>query len=400
MDLTAANLVEALAVCSGKRSEDVAKIVEIARKTEPSFCATLYSAWQAEGMHLSPALREELAATTRRVEFYREVAARLRAELPSFTTIKGLEVAALYPPGLVRYMSDLDLITFSEPDLWWAVSLLMADGWSVDTATFAHLGGSLRMMVGMRMPAEDPFSPVYEIELANYYTLGNRGSIPPIVKMPSQWLNPPVKNMIMLLHERYEQPFRVKDVVDAALLHRSMREPDRRALHDAVVSLGLVLAYSELIKLVNDAGLGPLPPLPGGSLTIARATAMRLARGASFFARPLTGTARHLQRRLITGKPGRAENVVWELVERHLHPATALRAGLLGFGLAISGPNPDMTRAVLRQRGDYAWVDTPACRFLLTLGDFVSETAVEELSGDDAETNLAGTDLADRETGS
>lgn len=394
MDLTAANLVEALAVCSGERSDDVAEIVEIARKTEPTFCATLFSAWQAEGMDLSPALREELAAITRRVELYREMAGRLRAEVPSLTTIKGLEVAALYPPGLVRYMNDLDFITFSEPDLWRAVSLLMADGWSPDTATFSCLGGSLTVMVSMRMPAEDPFRLAYGIELATYYTLGNQGGIPPIIKMPPQWLDPPVKNTIMLLHERYEQPFRVRDVVDAALLHRSMRESDRRAVQDAVVSLGLVLAYSELIKLVNDAGLGPLPPLPGGPLTIARARAARLARGTSFFARPLTGTGRHLQRRLVMGKPVKAEKVVWELLERRLHPATAVRAGLLGFGLPISGPKPNVTRAVLCQRGEHAWVDTPAGRFLLTIGDYVSETAVDELSGDDAQA-----DAAHRETG-
>lgn len=391
MDLTAANLVEALAVCSGERKADVAEIVELARKAEPTFCATLFSAWEAEGMDLSPALREELAAINRRVDLYREVVAHLRAEVPSLTTIKGLEVAALYPPGLVRYMNDLDLITYSEPDMWRAISLLMADGWSVDTGTFSYLGGELRAMVSMRMPAEDPFRLAYGVELATYYTLGNQGGIPPIITMPPQWLNPPVKNMIMLLHERYEQPFRVRDVVDAALLHRSMREPDRRALHDAVVSLRLVLAYDELIKLVNGAGLGPLPRLPGGSLVIARSRAVRLARGASFFARPLAGTGRHLQRRLIMGKPGRTEKAAWEMVERRLHPATAIRAGLLGFGLPITGPNPNVAGAVLRQRGDYAWVDTPAGRFLLTIGDYVSDKAIEELSDDDA--------AADRETG-
>jgi hypothetical protein len=390
MDLTAQNLAEALAVTSGERSEDLAEVVEIVRKAEPNFAATLYSAWQAEGMELSPALREEIEAINRRVEFYRSVAARLRAEVNSLTTIKGLEVAALYPPGLVRYMNDLDFITFSEPDLWRAVSLLMADGWNVDTGTFSYLDGALNVMVSMRMPAEDPFRLAYGVELATYYTLGNQGGIPPIIKMPDRWLSPAVKNTIMLLHERYEQPFRARDVVDAALLHRSMQEPDRRALHDAVVSFSLVPAYAEMIKLINNAGLGPLQQLPGGWLTIAQARAARLARGASFFARPVAGTGRHLQRRLMMAAPGRAEGAVWELVQRRLHPATAVRAGLLAFGLPLAGPNPGVTRAVLRQRGDLAWADTPAGRFLLTIGDFVSETAVDELSADDAGVGQAG----------
>jgi hypothetical protein len=395
MDLTSQDLAEALAVISGERSEDLAEVVEIARKTEPTFAATVFSAWQAEGLELSPALREEVGAINRRVEFYRSVAARLLAEVNSLTTIKGLEVAALYPPGLVRYMNDLDFITFSEPDLWRAVSLLVADGWNVDTGTFSYLGGTLNVMVSMRMPAEDPFRLAYGVELATYYTLGNQGGIPPIIKMPERWLSPAVKNTIMLLHERYEQPFRARDVVDAALLHRSMQEPDRRALHDAVVSLNLVLAYSEIVKLVNKAGLGPLQQLPGGGLTIARARAARLARGASFFAKPVAGTGRHLQRRLMMATPSRAEGVLWDRVQRRLHPANAVRAGLLGFGLPLAGPNPDVTGAVLRQRGEHAWVDTPAGRFLLTIGDFVAETAVDELSADDAGAGQADAHQAD-----
>jgi hypothetical protein len=390
MDLTAQDLAGALAATSGKRSEDLAEVVEIVRKAEPDFAATLFSAWQAEGLDLSPALREEVEAVNRRVEFYRSVAARLVAEVGSLTTIKGLEVAALYPPGLVRYMNDLDFITFSEPDLWRAVGVLVAAGWTVDTGTFSYLGGTLHVMVSVRRPAEDPFRLAYGVELATYYTLGNHGGIPPIIKMPERWLSPAVKNTIMLLHERYEQPFRARDVVDAALLHRSMPEPDRRVLHDAVVSLDLAVAYCELIKLVNTAGFGPLPPLPGGGLTVARARAARLARGASFFAKPVAGTARHLQRRLMMATPGRAEGVAWELVQRRLHPADAVRAGLAGFGLPLTGPNPGVTRAVLRRRGEHAWADTPAGRFLLTIGDFVSQTAVDELSADDAGTGQAG----------
>jgi hypothetical protein len=380
MDLTAENLIAALAVCSGEQAEDPAELVEIVRKTEPNFAATLFSAWQAEGMDLSPALAEELAAVNRRVDWYRSVAARLRAEVDSLTTIKGLEVAALYPPGLVRYMNDLDFITFSEPDLWRAVSLLLADGWNAETATFSYLGGKLNVVISMRMPAEDPFRLAYGVELATYYTLGNQGGIPPIIKLPPKWMSPPVKNTIMLLHERYEQPFRVRDVVDAALLHRSMPEPDRRALQDAIKALNLAVAYAELAKLINGAGLGPVPPLPGGQLAVARARATRLARGASFFAKPVAGTGKHLQRRLMLAKPGRAEGLAWELVQKRLHPVTAIKAGLIAFGLPVTGPNPDLTVAVLGQRGEHAWVDTPAGRFVLTLGDYVSESAVEELS--------------------
>lgn len=396
MDLTSQDLAEALAVISGERSEDLAEVVEIARKAEPNFTPTLYSAWRNEGLNLSPALREELDAVSRRVDFYRSVAARLRAEVDNLTTVKGLEVAALYPPGLVRYMNDLDFITFSEPDLWRAVSLLKADGWIIETGTFTTLGGSLKIMVSMRMPAEDPFRLAYGVEFATYYTLGNQGGIPPIVRMPERWLSPPVKNTIMLLHESYEQPFRARDVVDTALLHRVMQESDRRALREAVVELNLVLPYAAIIKLVNQAGLGPIPPVPGGALTVARSRAARLARGVSFFTQPVAGTGRHLQRRLMMANPGRAEKAIWGRVEQRLHPADAVQAGLFGFGLPLAGPAPDVTQAVLRRRDDYAWVDTPAVRFLLTVGDYVSETAVDELSGGEGQADNFLPAAADR----
>ena len=179
MDLSTENLVAALAVTSGEQSEDMAEIVAIVRKAEPNFAATLFSAWRAEGIELSPALREEVDEISGRIELYCfSVAARLLAEVDSLTTIKGLEVGALYPPGLIRYQSDLDFITFSEPDLWRAVSLLTDDGWTVDTATFSYLGGRLRVMVSVLKPSENPFRIAYGVELATYYTLGNQGGRP------------------------------------------------------------------------------------------------------------------------------------------------------------------------------------------------------------------------------
>src|SRR5262249_52898299 len=154
---------------------------------------------------------------------------------------------------------------------------------------------------------------------------------------------------------------------------------------DAIVSLNLVLAYSELIKLVNAAGLGPIAPLPGGLLTTARAAATRPARGTSSFARPVTGAGRRLQRRPATCQPSNAAAKVGDLGGRGVHRGAAVGAGLLGFGLPITGPDPGQSLAVLRERGEHAFVDSPAGRFLLTIGDYVSETAVEELGGDELE---------------
>lgn len=383
MGLTVDNLLGALAVCSGKTVDDPAEIVDLVRRAEPSLAATLFSAWQAENDDLNPALRYEVQAVRGRIEYYRSIAARMRAEVPGLTTIKGLEVADLYPDGLVRNMSDLDIIAPSESGQWRVVSLLIQDGWEIDTATFSQLQGTLRVMVSMRRSHEDRYQLPYGIETATYYTLGNQAGIPPILSLPAQWRVPAIKNTIMLLHERYEQPFRARDLVDAALLHRSLRGSELDALHRAVIKLGLAVEYSELVRLVHRAGLGPMPSLSGGEWTAARVRALRLARSTRHFARPLAGTGRQLQRRLMEGKLRPAEHVAWGAVQRWLPATPAVRAGLLAFGLPLDVPPPQVTAAVLHSRGALTWADTPVARFLLTIGDEVEQSAVDELSGSD-----------------
>lgn len=60
--------------------------------------------------------------------------------------------------------------------------------------------------------------------------------------------------------------------------------------------------------------------------------------------------------------------------------ARALQGGLLAFGLPLDGHRPGVKAAELHSDGKTAWIDTPAGRFLLTIGDEVAESAVAELS--------------------
>ena len=380
MALTSGDLVSALTVCSGSQADHPGEIVALVRRAQPSFAATLFSAWKAEGTSLNPALSYELDVARARVEFYRSVARRVLSAASDLTTVKGLEVGALYPEGWVRDMSDVDFIAPSEPSLWQAVGLLTEDGWELDTATFSRLDGTLQVMASLRRPHEDRYQPPYGIELATYVTLGNQGGIPPVVRLPEEWRPPAIKNLIMLLHERYEQPFRARDLIDAALLRTALRDAELDVLLRAVVRLGLAAEYAELVRLAGRAGLGPLPALPGGRLTVARVRARRLAHGATFFARPMAGTGRHLQRRLMIGQPGRVEQKAWSAVQRRLPVPAAVTGGLLAFGLPLDGPRPAVTRTALYRRGNLAWADTPAGRLVLTIGDEVDEDAVDELS--------------------
>lgn len=380
VDLTADKMLDALALCAGKSATRPDEIVDLVRRAEPGLAVTLFSAWEAAGAGLSPTLRGEVEATRHRMEFYREVTERLRDKVPGLTTIKGLEVADLYPAGLVRNMTDIDVIAPSESAQWDIIALLMQDGWTLDTGTAFSVGGELRMLISVVLPHEDRYQAPFSAEVGTVYTLGNLAGIPPVVSLPPPWQAPTIKNMLMLLNERYEQPFRARDLIDAALLYEQLRGTDLDQLNQAIAQLRLAIEYRELAGLVQAAGLAAFSPLPGGRWAVASARTRRLARQVGFMRRPLRGAARTLQRRLMLGRAGRAESMACGVLERQVSVTSAVRAGLLAFGLPLEGPRPDVTSAVLRHRKRISWVDTPVARFLLTTGGDVTQSAIDELS--------------------
>ncbi len=391
MGLTADNLVDALTVCAGGESaefcsggvpDDEFEVVLMLRHAQPTFAPTVYSAWEAEGRELSPMLQSELDSARARVDYYRSVDAAMRAQVPGLDSVKGLEIIDLYPNGLARHQNDLDYVASGEDDLWDGCRHLLGTGWEVDTATFSVVKGAVGVMVSMRRPNEDPYQMVYGVELTTYYSLGNYGAINPLLGLPQRWRGTAIKNILMLLYERYEQPFRARDLVDTVLLHNELSRDELAELHRAVVELSLGVEYAELVELVGKTGLGPLPAWPGRRLATGTIRARRSARAASFFLRPVAGTGRQLQRRMITGQIGSLDGALWDAVQRRLTVPQALSGGLIAFGLPLDRP-PPVTRTVLRRRGRLAWADTPVARFLLTVGDYVSQGDVDELASED-----------------
>lgn len=389
MGLTSENLVEALEVCSGGElgefdgieADALGEIVLLLRHAQPTLTPTVLSAWQAEGHDLNPVLLLELAEARSRVEYYRSVNASLTAKVAGLSSVKGLEILDFYPDGLTRHLNDLDYVASTESVLWQACDVLMRDGWELHTATFSHFGGGPQVMVSFRRVQEDdPYRMPYGIELTTYYSIGNYGAIRPLVHLQPEWRGAAIKNILMLLYERYEQPFRARDLVDAALMHGTLSREELSVLHEAVVTLSLGVEYNELVDLVGRAKLGSLQPLPGKSWATGTIRARRAALAASFFLRPLAGTGRTMQRRMITGEIGSAEGKAWDALQRHLAVPSAMSGGLLAFGLPLDGPPPKVASTTLYRRGKLAWADTPIARFLLTIGDYVDEDDVAELT--------------------
>jgi len=379
MDLDAAALTRVLGLCAGEQPGGPEETVLLLRQSQPSFAPTMYSAWQSEGRKLNPALQYELDVQRRRVQRYRQVAADLAVAEPSIVALKGLEVADRYPPGWIRYMNDLDYTIPEEPVLWRVVDALTRAGWEVDTGTFSLVDGWLQIMVSLRQQHEDPYSLPYGVEVLNYVAAGDLAGVPALTTLPVESRVSTVKNLLMLLFERFEQRYRARDIVDAAVLLDASSADHRAALHRTVHRLGLWPEYTELGRLLTAAELGPRLSLPPQNAVLAT----RINRSARHLARlrhPLEAAVVHLQRRMIFGLMRPPERWMWATAQARLSASRALRTGLQCFGLPIDDGQPGLHTARIRERGDIAWVDTPVCRFLLTAGDEVEQSTLDLLA--------------------
>lgn len=384
MELTVSALNRVLAVCCGDEPESASEVVHVVRHTQHSFAPTLYAAWERDGATLNPALRYELDVQRRRTERYREIAAGIAgmagtaSGVPAVVPLKGLEVADLYPAGWVRYMNDLDYVVADERDLWSVVNVLVGDGWELHSGTFVNLGGQLQVLVSLRREHEDRYCLPYGIELATFVAMGNLAGVPAVITLPRAWRDSAVKNLLMLLFERFEQRYRARDLVDATLLLGAVGRSGWATLWPEIDRLGLWPEYRELAGLLRRAELADAP-VPGRPLGTAAADSrtQRVVTELSGWRRPVDGAARHLQRRMMYGRLSRSERWLWSVAERRLHPGRALRAGLHCFGLPVPDGRPDVAVATLTERPEVTWVDTPAGRFVLTVGDELDQDALD-----------------------
>jgi hypothetical protein len=203
-----------------------------------------------------------------------------------------------------------------------------------------------------------------------------------------------VQNLVLLLFERFEQRFRARDIVDAALQFDALGRDRFPLLAREIQRLGLWREYAELRGLMDRAQIGDLPPPPpvGGVPT---SLGRRAARAVTPFARPLPALARELQRRMIYGKLGRLDRQAWAMAKEKLDPAWALRAGLICFGLPTDDGPIAVRSASVHQRDAVCWVDTPIDRFVLTPTTEISEDALAVLPAVEPASNVVRLDVVE-----
>jgi hypothetical protein len=354
--------------------------VAFVRQSQPSFAPTLYSAWERDGRELNPSLRYDLDLQRGRLASYLELTDKLRDPIPGALPLKGFEIADTYPDGLVRYMNDLDYFVADEAELWRGAAALAGWGWEAWQATFARAeDGALRILVSMRRPHEDPYCFPYGVELMNYLSLGDLGGVPVWPSLPDRWREPALKNVLMLLYERLEQPYRARDLVDAALLLDALPATAWSRLLPAISALRLWPEYAELARLLARTPLPPAPAPPRGAVLAARAARGRAT--AATWVSPVDGGLRHLQRRLLYRGQRPPERAAWTALSARLPADRALAAGMVVFGVPVD-ERPRGDRAVLGSARGATWADTPVGRFLLAAGDEVAEDLLDALPVD------------------
>jgi hypothetical protein len=376
-------LTRILGVCA-EESGCPGETVLLIRQREHSFAPTMYSTWEREGQPLNPALRYELDLQRDRIERYRKTAAVIAERVPEAVPLKGLQVAALYPPDVVRYMNDLDYVVPDQPSLWRLAVLLVELEWNIESATFVRYAGELHIMVAFRRPNEDRYALPFGVEIATHVTLGDLSGVPPVIQLPAAWRVPEVKNLVMLLFERFEQRFRARDLLDAALQFEALGRERFPLLAKEIHRLGLWPEYAELRGLMGRAEFGDLPPAPpaaGVPVSLGR----RVTRTVTPFARPLPAIARQLQRRMLYGTLGRLDGRAWAMAQEKLTAAWALRTGLLCFGLPVDGGPTGMRVASVHQRDAACWVETPIGRFVLTPATEIEESMLAALPASEPE---------------
>jgi hypothetical protein len=181
--------------------------------------------------------------------------------------VKGLEVASLYPQGVLREMKDLDVLVPDRADVWASAARLVERGWSIRAFSLLELAGRRHVVVGLRRPAQDlqvMFPQVVEIT-----TIAFPATRPVAWSSFQERDDAPLKNLLAILNERVEDrvwrtTLRARDLVDAIMLLEALGPAAEPRVCEAVERHGFGREWAELTTFLARLRLLPatsdLPP--------------------------------------------------------------------------------------------------------------------------------------------
>jgi hypothetical protein len=332
---------------------------------------TLVSLWEREGRFVSPALLYELRLHRDLQTSLREVRDEQSAHVPQSGFVKGLEVASLYPQGVLREMKDLDVLVPDRADVWVSAARLIEQGWSIRAFSLLELAGRRHVVVGLQRPAQDPqimFPQV--VEIATIAFPGTRG-----VAWSSfhERDDAPLKNLLALLNERVEDrvwrtTLRARDLIDAAMLLEALGPGAEARVWEAVERHGFGREWAELTTFLAGLRLLPEGFTDGARPWMVRGGLEALRRAARS-AGPVAGAVGWVQDGMAADLPSGRGRMA-RLLERRVSAQRVLRTGLPLFGLQID-EHPAAEDLELIERDRAAVARTPVGTFALSFTDSV-----------------------------
>ncbi|MFD5636991.1 hypothetical protein ACFWJM_23030 [Streptomyces sp. NPDC127077] len=351
---------------AGPRAERDA-VLETARDSRHKLAATLLSLWAEDGEALTEAETAELCLHRERIDHYRGVWSRLRTAAPGVSLLKGRTIAALYPPGVLRAAGDLDVLCPGHTELWDCARHLASTGWDLGAFTVspARSGDSVPLHLGaeFRSPAPEPSPDPYAVGLFT-------AEIVTEVRAPAWQLTRPSHSplaacAVALVAERWERPFRSRDLLDLALMLQHLDDIGIRQLRTDLTRTGLWPEWREALRAVARLGWRPAVTLPHTRRAAARARLRRAARTTARWSSPVRAPALIAQSG-IEGEGGPLTYLASDLAHRAIGARRLLDVGLPLFGISLDDEPTDRLR--LDDVGRHLVARTPLGSFLLVSG--------------------------------
>jgi len=245
------------------------RVADIARRKR--ILATWLSAMAAGGHPLPPAAAEHLARARRRTAELHEVGRRLAAE-PGVTVIKGARIAAHLPPGLLRESGDVDLVAAGQAALWRCVALLRERHGAVPqtVSVLRAPGGGMHVGVALKWPAEEPYlDKPLGADVTTCAFAGDFRGVPVRAEPPA---DPDLCSLFAVAEERFQRPFRARDLLDLAVLAEVLATRLGEQLVDVVAGHAARLCLAPELRALTRKAAGWVE-LPAGWAELAEALA-------------------------------------------------------------------------------------------------------------------------------
>lgn len=360
-------------------------LLTAARAARHKLDVTLLSARESAGCPLPPGQRAELAAHRDRLARYRAAWEVISGVAPHAQVVKGWAIGDHYPAGLLRAAGDLDVVC-PPGELWQAAVALRDRGWELGAFTlFPAKAGSgsaqtltdwCHVLVELNRPSDSGYiDEPYGVELRT-------ADVATSIQMPAMRLNgtpsPAAASILALVAERWERPFRSRDIYDLAVLTGRLDDAGRKALSDGLTATTLWPQLRELSRLLRRSGLAPGLDQPGGRRAAGRGRVAQLGRSMALWSHPLRA-AGLLAISTVDADRGAFADRLAQIFQRKIGAWRLLRLGLPLFAVPLPGPpqadTPGQTEALaqtgaitLVRRGGHLIAATPLGSFLLVAG--------------------------------